>query len=129
MYRIFIVCGGEYDGDGCRGVFQSLETQAVGKADIRKDKVCRLARLEKLDRLFMLASGPSIVNVVSMPFSSLMRRMALRCSSSRTNIFMCHDVFNDGQTHRIEVFGILYLNLFITEQGIPLHDIFMSQTR
>lgn len=43
LYRIFIVCGGEYDGDGCRGVFQSLETQAVGKADIRKDKVCRLA--------------------------------------------------------------------------------------
>ena len=44
---------------------------------------------------FMLASGPSIVNVVSIPFSSLMRRMALRCSSSRTSIFMCHDVFND----------------------------------
>ena len=63
------------------------------------------------------------------PFSSLMRRMALRCSSSRTSIFMCHDVFNDGQTHRIEVFGILYLNLFVTEQGVSLHDIFMSQPR
>lgn len=29
LYCIFIVCGGKYDGNGCLGMFKSLETQTV----------------------------------------------------------------------------------------------------
>ena len=39
LYRIFIVCGGEYDWNGCRSIFKRFKTQAVSKADIRKDEV------------------------------------------------------------------------------------------
>ena len=83
-------------------------------------------KIEEAATLVGMCKNPSLYNPVRFNERSRGRRNVVLEQMRKAGYITDAECDSLHQTYRIEVFGILYLNLFVAEQCVSFYDVFMA---